>query len=303
MDRFRSLQAFVHVVEAAGFAAAARRLGSTRSSINKAVIALEDQLGVQLLNRTTRKVSVTPSGDAYYKRAKAILQELADADRMVADSDEVPRGTLRLNAPLSFGTLHLGKALSDFLTEFQDLRLELSLSDRFVDPLEDGFDATIRIGALNAAPSLVDHPITEVRRFLVVSPEFLSRLGPVTAPEQLKTLPCLHYGSIGEGHSWRLQNGADEVTVQVNGVMCANNGETLLEAAVCGLGIAMLPTFIVGPALQSGALVRVLPDYSPPLLHLMLLYPPSRHVSPKIRHLLAFLYDRFGDRPPWDLVE
>lgn len=303
MDKLRSLEAFAHVVEEGSFAAAARRTGQTRSGINKAVIALEDQLGVQLLNRTTRKVSVTPTGDAYYQRTKAILQDIAAADHAVMDNDDEPRGTLRLNAPLSFGTLHLGKALSDFLVRFPELKLELSLSDRFIDPLEDGFDATLRIASLDQTPSLVDHPITEMNRYLVASPDFVEREGPIVAPEQLEALPCLHYGSLGGGHDWRLRRGEEETSVRVNGVMCANNGETLREAAICGLGVSMLPTFIVGPDLQSGRLVRVLADYAPPPIHLMLLYPPGRHVSPKIRHLLAFLYDRFGNRPSWDLVD
>lgn len=303
MDKFKNLNAFVHVVEASGFAAAARKLGSTRSSVNKSVIALEDQLGVQLLNRTTRKVSATATGEAYFARAKSILQELEDADRSIADNDDEPRGTLRLNAPLSFGSLHLSRALSDFLDQFPKLRLELSLADHFVDPLDGGYDAVVRIGKLDQSSSLIDHPIVEMRRFLVASPHFIEKYRPLKSPQQLKELPCLHYGSLGEGHVWQLQGLGQEISVPVNGVMCANNGEALQQAALCGLGIAMLPTFIVGPAIQSGALVRVLPDYAPPPIHLMLLYPPSRHISPKIRQLVSFLYDRFGDRPSWDLFD
>ncbi len=303
MDKFKNLIAFVNVVEAGGFAAAARRLGRTRSSVNKSVMALEDELGTQLLNRTTRKVSPTASGDAYYIRAKSILQDIADADRAIAENDDEPKGTLRLNAPLSFGALHLSKALSDFLAQYPDLKLELALTDHFVDPLEGGFDAVVRIGKLNENPSLIDHPIAEMRRFLVASPEFIEQHGEISSVDQLKSLPCLHYGSLGEGHVWRLVGEGKELNVPVNGVMCANNGEALQQAALCGLGVAMLPTFIVGPSLQNGELVRVLPDYAPPTIHLMLLYPPSRHLSPKIRQLVTFLYDRFGDRPPWDLLD
>lgn len=303
MDKFRQLTAFTHVVEEGSFAAAARKLGATRSSVNKAVIALEDDLGVQLLHRTTRKVSRTPIGDAYYARAKAILQDLHEADRSASEGDEEPRGILRLNAPLSFGGLYLSKALADFLAQYPRLKLELSLSDRFVDPREDGFDATVRIGALDRSPSLVDHPITEMQRYFVASPAFVEAHGEITRPEQLEALPCLHYGTLGEGHSWRLVKDGTDTTVPVNGVMCANNGEALREAAKCGLGIAMLPAFIVGPDVRSGSLVRVLTDYSPPPIHLMLLYPPSRHLSPKIKRLLAFLYEQFGDRAPWDLIE
>lgn len=302
MDKFKNLAAFVNVVEASGFAAAARRLGRTRSSVNKSVMALEDELGVQLLNRTTRRVSATANGEAYYTRAKSILQDIAEADRAISENDDEPRGILRLNAPLSFGALHLSKALSDFLAQYPELRLELALTDHFVDPLEGGFDAVVRIGVLNENPSLIDHPIVEMHRYLVASPEFLERHGDITSVNQLKSLPCLHYGSLGEGHVWRLVGKGQELNVPVNGVMCANNGEALQQAALCGLGVTMLPTFIVGPALQTGALVRVLPDYAPPPIHLMLLYPPSRHLSPKIRQLVSFLYERFGEHPSWDLL-
>ncbi len=303
MDKLKNLNALIAVVEHHGFAAAARHLGQSRSSINKSVIALEDELGVQLFNRTTRKVSATPSGEAYYERAKRIIADIEDADRAVAENNDEPRGVLRLNAPMSFGALHLGKAISDFLGRYPELRVELSLNDQFTDPVDGGFDATIRIGELDQHLSLVDHPIVEIKRYFMASPAFLEKHGPVSSPDQLKSLPCLHYGSLGEGHTWQIFGQGAEHTIQVNGVMCANNGETLCEAAISGLGIALLPTFIAGPALQNGSLVRVLADYAPPTIHLMLLYPVNRHLSPKIKRLLTFLYERFGDRPVWDMIE
>ncbi|TNE66165.1 MAG: LysR family transcriptional regulator [Alphaproteobacteria bacterium] len=303
MSRLANISAFVAVIEHGSFAEAARQMGLSRSQVNKSVIALEERLGTQLLMRTTRKVSPSASGDAFYARAKQILADLADAERAVMEDRDEPRGTLRLNAPMSFGALHLGPAIADFMALYPDLRVELSLNDRFVDVIEEGFDATLRIGELDENSALVDHPICMARRFCVAAPAFLDRHGPLNNPDQLKTLPCLHYGTFGRGHSWRLVGPDRTHTVAVNAVMQANNGEVLAAACERGLGIAMLPTFITGPALQDGRLVRVLPDYAPPDIHLMLVYPPNRHLAPKIRRLIDFLYDRFGSRPHWDLLE
>lgn len=303
MDKFKNMSAFLGVVEHGSFAEAARRMGLSRSQVNKAVIGLENELQVQLLNRTTRKVSPTPSGEAFYERAKRIMGDLEDAERAVSEQDDEPRGTLRLNAPMSFGALHLGAALADFLKLYPKLKIELSLNDRFIDPVEDGYDATIRIAELDQGSALIDHPIVPARRYFLASPDFVAEHGPIEEPEQLKSLPCLHYGTQGDGQSWRVIGPEKSQTVQVNGVMCSNNGEVLCEAAKQGLGVTLLPTFIAGPAMQNGELVRVLADYTPPEIHLMLLYPPNRHLTPKIKRLIDFLYDRFGGRPYWDLVE
>ncbi len=303
MGKFSHNYAFIGVVEHGSFAEAARHMGLSRSQVNKSVIALEDSLGVQLLVRTTRTVSPTPSGEAYYEKIRRVISDLEDAERAISEDDEEPRGTLRLNAPMSFGSLHLGTALTDFLCLYPNLSVELSLNDRIVDPVSEGYDATIRIAELNENPSLIDHPIVKARRYFLASPDFLKKHGPIEDPEQLKSIPCLHYGTLGKGHSWRVIGNDKTHTIQVNGVMCANNGEVLCEAAKKGLGVTFLPTFIAGPALQSGALVRVLTDYTSPEIHLMMLYPPNRHLAPKIKRLIDFLYDRFGGRPYWDLFE
>lgn len=303
MGKFSHIRAFLGVVEHGSFAEAARQAGLSRSQVNKAVIALEEELGVQLLVRTTRKVSPTSSGEAFYAHAARILADLEVAERAVREDTEEPRGTLRLNAPMSFGALHLGPALADFMKAYPDLKVELSLNDRFVDVVEEGYDATLRIAELREDSALIEHPITLVRRYLVASPDFIKSHGPIERAEQLKSLPCLHYGALGRGHVWRLLDDGKAITVDVNGVMSANNGEVLAEAAKAGLGIAMLPTFIVGPAMQSGALVRVLPNLVPPDIHLTILYPPNRHLTPKIKYLIEFLYNRFGERPYWDLIE
>lgn len=303
MGKFNNISAFIGVVEHGSFSEAARQMGLSRSQVNKAVIALEDQLGVLLLNRTTRKVSTTPYGDEYYVRVKKIINDLEDADNIISEKDNTPKGILKLNAPQSFGVLHLAPALSDFMILYPEVKLELTLSDRFVDLIEEGYDATVRIGEINENSSLIDHPIIEIKRYILASPDFIKKYGPINHPDQLKTLPCLHYGTLGKGQIWPLSQNNKDYRVKVNGIMCANNGDVLCDAAVKGLGVTMLPTFIAGPMLHSGKLVRILPDYTMPEIHLMLLYAPNRHLSLKIRKLIEFLYDRFGDRPYWDLME
>jgi len=303
MDRFTSLSAFVRTVEEGGFAAAARALGVSRSQVNKAVIDLEDRLGVRLLNRTTRSVAPTPSGRAYCERVKAVLSDLAEADAALLDAQEEPQGEIKLNAPLSFGVAHLGPALVDFMARYPKLRVELSLSDRFVDPVADGFDMTLRIAEPRESPSLIDHEIVHIRRVICASPALIAEIGAPEAPADLEMRPCLHYGNLPTGNVWRLTGPGGVQDVRVEGVLCCNNGDVLRAAAVKGLGFALLPTFIVGGDLQTGRLCSVLNDYAPPPVSLCALYAPHRQFSSRLRLLLDFLYERFGGRPYWDLVD
>lgn len=302
MDKFSSLTGFTKVVEEGSFAAAARALGLSRSQVSKSVINLEENLGVQLLNRTTRAVAATPAGQAFYERARAILNDLAEAECAISEHRDEPRGQLKINAPMSFGTLHLGPALTDFMLLYPKIGIELILNDRFVDPVSEGFDITVRIAEQGEASSLIDHRIVEVKRVICASPELLKRVGEPKEPADLAAAPCLHYGNLPTGKTWRLTGPEGFVDTHVNGVFCSNNGEVLRDAAVKGLGIAKLPTFIVGAELQAGRLVTVLQDYAAPSIYLTLLYPPNRHLSARTRLLVAFLYERFGDRPYWDRV-
>lgn len=302
MDRLAALNAFVAVVEAGGFAAAARRMRMSRSTVNRLVIDLEGDLGAQLLNRTTRSVAPTATGTAFYGRMKSILGDLDDACREVGETGEEPIGDLRINAPMSFGTLHLAPALADFMVRHPALRVELDLNDRFVDIVAEGFDLTVRIAAPEENSNLVDFRVSPVCRVICAAPSLIRRLGTPAAPADLKDMPCLHYGNLASGNRWRLAGPDGEVSVATNGAMCSNNGEVLRDAAVRGLGFALLPTFIVGRELQTGELVSVLPEYRPPELALCVVYPPNRHLSPKIRLFTDFMIERFGGQPYWDLV-
>lgn len=302
MDKFAAYRAYVAVVDEGGFAAAARALGQSRSAINRQVISLEDDLGVQLLNRTTRQVSATAGGTAFYHRAKGILAALAEAESEVTFSHDEVRGTLRINAPMSFGTLHLGPALADFMKAHPALRLELQLNDRFVDIIEEGYDLAIRIAEPLEDTTLVDFRICGIRRVACATPDYLKARGRPTHPAELKAHACLHYGNMASGTSWRFRGPESDVAVQIDPLFLSNNGEALRDATLAGLGIALLPTFIVGGDLQNGELVTLFEDFKVPDVTLSAVYPPTRHLTAKIRLLTDYLVWRFGGQPHWDLV-
>ncbi|WP_346290917.1 LysR family transcriptional regulator [Sphaerothrix gracilis] len=300
MDKFESLRAFVQVVEAGGFAAAAREIGLSRSAVNKLVMNLEDNLKAQLLHRTTRKVTPTATGLAFYDRCIAILADLKEAELAVSQMQQEPKGRLRINAPMSFGTLHLAPALTDFLQQYPDLHIELTLSDRFIDPVEEGFDVTLRIAQPPESASLIVHKLVVARRAVCAAPSYLTQHGIPQTPADLKNHSCLHYGHFATSNQWTLTRDAETHTVTVKGVLCSNNGEVLRAAALRGLGIALLPTFIVGGDLQQGRLHQILTDYSPREIAAYVLYPVNRHLSTKVQLLTEFLKARLGDRPYWD---
>lgn len=300
MDKFAALQTFVDVVEQEGFAPAARVRGRSRAAVNRLVLALEQELGVQLFNRTTRQVSTTSEGAAFYERAKDILAALQDAERDAGRAQDEISGLLRVNAPMSFGTLHLGAAVSDFMLAHPNLRIELHLNDRIVDLIEEGFDLAIRIAEPSEDTSFVDLRICPARLAMCASPRYLSCNGTPSHPRELRALPCLHYGNLPSGTLWRLNGPDGRAHVRVNDILTSNNGDVLRDAAVKGLGIALLPTFIVADDLKDGRLVPILETYAAPEPWLTALYPPTRHLSAKIRVFTDFLIERFGGRPAWD---
>lgn len=296
MDKFESIRAFTQVVNAGGFAAAAREIGLSRSQVNKLVISLENELGVQLLHRSTRVVTPTESGLAFHERCVEILASLEEAERSITQLQAEPRGRLRVNGPMTFGTMHLAPALADFLVQYPDLQVQLTLNDRFVDPIEEGFDVTVRIAKPQEVASLIVHPLTLAPRVLCAAPSYLEANGTPTHLDELRHHSCLHYGQLAVESQWTLIGSEGEQTISVTGVLCSNNGEVLRDAAVRGLGITLLPTFVVEPELQQGTLQRVLPEYHPPELSISVIYPVNRHLSTKVRLLVHFLQERFGDR-------
>ncbi|MEP0921708.1 LysR family transcriptional regulator [Leptolyngbya sp. ST-U4] len=234
MDKFDSLRAFTQVVNSGGFAAAAREMGLSRSAVNKLVIALENELGVQLLHRSTRVVTPTETGLAFYERSVEILASLEEAERSITQLQAEPKGRLRVNAPMSFGTMHLAPALANFLAQYPDLQVQLTLSDRFVDPIEEGFDITVRIAELQDSASLIAHRLTFAERVLCAAPAYLEAHGIPQCPDDLRHHSCLHYGQLAIENQWTLVGPNGEQTMTVRGALCSNNGEVLRDAAFAG---------------------------------------------------------------------
>jgi DNA-binding transcriptional LysR family regulator len=302
MDKLTSIRAFTRVVQHGNFAAAARELRLSRSAVSKYVIELERELGAQLLVRTTRSASPTENGQAYYERCIAILADLEEADRAVASLQSEPRGLLRVNAPMSFGTLHLGRAVADFMEKYPELQIQLVLSDQQIDPVQEGFDVTLRIADLPSS-SLIARKIAPAARVVCAAPSYLARRGLPKHPSELRDHDCITYGYLATGNQWKLTGPDGDHWIQIPWTLCSNNGEVLRDAVVKGRGIALLPTFIVGADLQEGGLRSILTDYRAPEISVYAIYPQTRHLSVKVRVFIDFLIERFGGRPYWDLVK
>jgi DNA-binding transcriptional LysR family regulator len=293
MDKLASLRALVKVVESGSFAEAGRQLRLSRSAISKYVRDLEESLGVQLLNRTTRQASPTENGQMYFERAVVILSEIDAADQAVTQLQSAPRGLLRINAPMSFGTMRLGPALADFMTKYPDLQLQLVLSDDLLDPVQDGFDVTLRIAELESS-SLIARKIVPVERVVCASPDYLKHHGTPIHPQDLRNHVSLTYGFLLTGNQWKFTGGDGIHWIQPTWSLCVNNAEVLRDVAVKGRGIALIPEFIAAEALKNGSLQAVLENYSAPPLALYAVYPPTRHLAVKVRLFIDFLVDRFG---------
>jgi DNA-binding transcriptional LysR family regulator len=216
MDKFDSMRAFTQVVVSGGFAAAAREMGLSRSAVNKLVIALENELGVQLLHRSTRVVTPTETGLAFYDRCMDILASLEEAERAITQLHDEPKGRLRVNAPMSFGTMHLAPALTDFLVQYPDLQVQLTLSDRFIDPIEEGFDVTVRIAKPQSNASLIVQPLVSAQRVLCAAPSYLNVHGLPDHPNALRHHSCLHYGQLAVDNQWTLTGVDGDHTVAVH---------------------------------------------------------------------------------------
>jgi DNA-binding transcriptional LysR family regulator len=302
MNRLQIMQTFLGVADAGGFTPAAEKLGLTRAAVSKQVQQLEEHLGARLFNRTTRRVALTDIGRAYYDRCTAILADLEEAENAVAALQATPRGTLRINAPMSFGMMHLAPAIADFMALYPDLHVTMILNDRVVDVIEEGFDISLRIGRL-ADSSLIARKIGDARTWLCASPDYLAENGVPADPGDLADHRCLHYGHTPGDAEWRLHGPGGPRPVPVRPVLCANNGEVLAVAALRHQGITLLPSFIAGRHLQSGALQRVLADYAPEPMPMSLLYPPTRYLSAKVRLFIDFIRARFHGTPTWDLID
>jgi DNA-binding transcriptional LysR family regulator len=300
MQHLTDIAVFVKVVELSSFTAAAEALEMSQPVVSKAVTRLEEKLGARLLNRTTRRLSLTEAGAELYRRSAHALEEIENAELEVARFQTEPRGTLRVSAPMSFSILHLGAALPAFLDRYPGVSVELSLDDRQVDLVEEGFDIAIRIGTLRDS-TLIARKIAPCRQVLCAAPSYLARRGSPQAPEDLLQHSCILYSLVSAPREWRVTGPDGELhVVPVNGTMQSNNGLVNRAAAIAGNGIVMLPTFYLGDQLRSGELKPVLCNFKPLDLTVYAVYPERRNLMPKVRAFVDFLAATFGPEPPWE---
>jgi DNA-binding transcriptional LysR family regulator len=299
IDVVSAMRVFTSVVEAESFAGAAEKLDLSRGMATRYVAQLEAHLGVRLLNRTTRRLSLTEAGSDYYQRATQVLAMIEEAETSAAQNASVPRGTLRVTSSVIFGARHLGAAISAYLERHPQMQVDLSLNERVVDLVDEGFDLAIRVGA-RIDPGLVARRITPVRVLVCASPAYLKRHGTPESPEQLAKHNCLMYAhSIHQG-GWQLKRGREERRVPVTGNLRGNNGDALVSAAIEGLGVIFEPSFLVYEALREGKLVQLLPDWGSDEIWVFAVYPNRKFLAPKVRSFIDFLIERFGPEPYWD---
>lgn len=296
MDSLAEMEAFVRVVHAGSFSAAARASGLTPSAVSKQISRLEARLGARLFNRTTRRLGLTEVGAAFHERAQRILSEVEEAERAVSHASAAPRGTLRLNVPVVFGRLHVAPLLPEFLGLYPEVRIDITFNDRFVDLLEEGVDVAIRIGDLGDS-SLIARRLAPNRRVVCGAPAYFERNGYPEHPADLSRHNCLVYTYLASRNDWRFvcankpRSEAQDV-VQVSGNFEANNAEAIHGALRSGLGLGLLPLWLVGEDLRAGRLVQALPGYHAVDSAVYAVYPPGRHLSPKVRCFIDFLAAR-----------
>ena len=303
MDIFAAMTAFARVAETRSFSEAARRLGTSKSVVSRQIMALEADLGARLFHRTTRSMTMTEAGEGYYERVSRILTEVDEANQSVTRLQAAPRGRLRVNAPMTFGIRHLAPAIPDFLALHPEVEIDMTMNDRFVDLIDEGYDMAVRIGRLTDS-ALVARKLAPLRRVVCASPAYLAARGVPLSPADLPAHDCLSYSNMTTADEWSFA-GPDgkPMSVEVRGRLRVNNGDALRIAALRGLGLANQPSFIIGADLQAGTLVGVLTDYVIQDGGIYAVYPHSRHLSPKVRAFVDLLAERFGPRPYWDLVE
>jgi DNA-binding transcriptional LysR family regulator len=297
MDRFDEMQSFVRVVDSGGISAAAEKMGIAKSAVSRRLQELENRLGVELLRRTTRRIALTEEGRQFYERCVRILDEVAEVENSLINEQQQVQGLLRMAAPLS---LPLWPLLGEFMQCHPGVRIDLDLEDRYIDILREGVDLAIRIGQLNDS-SLVAKRLAPIRVVLCASPAYLERHGEPQTPEQLSEHQGLSYANLTEQRQWSFTDSSGKEHVGRPSIrMRANNGDVLLQAALDGLGIAVMPRFICYRELASGRLRELLSSYNTEESTAYALYPSRRHLPQRVRLLIDFLAERLGDVPPWE---
>jgi len=283
MDRLSAMRTFRTVVETGGFSAAARRLGLSKAAVSKQVAELEAHFGTALLQRTTRRLNATDAGRRYFENCVRLLDEISEVEAEVRNSQAEPSGRLRVSAPINFGNEVLGPVISAIAQRYPRLEIQIELSDRFVDLIEEGFDVALRIRTNLPDSSLIVRRVSAITRSVCAAPSYLKRMGTPKTPEDLKNHACLIYALSTSPFDWKFSAGNKTVAVRVNGSIQSNNGQFLMSFLHAGMGIALLPDFTVGEDIRSGKLKRILENYPVEPHDLYLVYPANRHQSPKLR--------------------
>lgn len=298
MDRLTEMEAFATVVDQGGFTDAARKMGISKSAVSKHVSALEARLGARLLNRTTRRVSPTEIGLAYYDRARRVLNDAGEADSLVTSMQSAPSGLLRISVATDFGVNLLSPVLGDFLREYPEITVNMVLNNRYVELISEGFDMAVRIGDLEDS-TLRARKLTETTKRMVASPGYFEHYGRPQKIDDLNDHKLLHYSNQASGNMWKLTAPSGEKRqVRTAGWLTVNDGQSLLNAAISGLGIAYLPSFLYSEAMRDGLIQEAIPDLPVELLGIYAVYPPGRFTQPKVRAFIDFLVERFADKGP-----
>ncbi len=304
MDTIGGMRIFSRVVEAGSFSAAGRQLGAAPSSVSRQINELENDLGARLFHRTTRKLSLTEAGQLYYERASRILIDVDEAKLALSEIGGAPSGILRVTVAASLARLHIMPALADFQSTFPAVKVAVSVTDRMVDLVQEGFDLAIRVGRPRDS-SLVARKIGSGRRIVCASPAYLKKAGTPQVPADLANHNCLTFRTHPGSNVWSFRLGRGTLNVRVSGSLFADDGESLVAAAMAGLGLILLPAWLVGVELGEGRLLEVLPEFQiiPKDTPLYALYPHQRHLPPKVRVFIDFLVERFAGETKWSTTD
>ena len=292
------MNVFVAAVDAGGFSAAARLLDLTPSAVSKQISRLEERLGARLLNRSTRRISLTDAGREFYERSRAILADIDEAERAIGSVSEEPRGTLRVTASISFGQRQIVPLVPEFSARYPGIRVDVQFSDRLVDIVEEGIDVAVRVSA-PASSALIARQLAPDRRLVCASPDYLRKYGTPDNPEDLSGHNALIYSTV-YSDTWRFDGLTGARAVRVRSSFSANSGEAIRDMALGGHGVARLATFLVGPDIAAGRLVELLTDWRDPqenIIHAV--YPSRRLVPPATRAFVDFLVEKMTPTPPW----
>ncbi len=303
MDKLAAMRTFRRVVELGGFSAAARSLSLSNAGVSKHVQELENLLGVALLARTTRRISPTEAGRAYYERCARILDDLEEAELALGSLRGHPSGRLRVNAPMSFGILQIAPLIPAFLEDHPSVTLDVVLNDRIVDLVDEGFDVGIRVRRKLEDSSLIARRICSMRPVLVAAPAYLQRYGEPRSIEELRNHRLLDYSFAERQGEWTFSVDDQIVSLPTNPVLSINSSLAKLPPLLAGVGIALEQPFLVSPSLRSGALAQIMKDHIAPEYGLHVVYPSSRHLAPKVRAFVDFMIEKFGKQAPWELKQ